>query len=203
MPRGRPRAYDPAAAQAALAAEFRHQGFAAASLDDLSRATGLARPSLYAGFGDKQAMYLRSLADLDRFVASALPPLLERQADVVDAVAALFDAATCLYLTGRDGPEGCLALCTAPAEAATDPAIRHALAKVIATIDSLLADRLARAVQDGQLAAGTDVDALGAALAAIQHSLAVRARAGADRASLDRLTGAALDLLRRAVSSPA
>jgi len=31
------------------------------SLDDISAATGMNRPSLYAAFGDKQAIYLKAI----------------------------------------------------------------------------------------------------------------------------------------------
>lgn len=41
---------------------FWAQGFERTSLDDLCAATGLNRSSLYAAFGDKRALYLRSLA---------------------------------------------------------------------------------------------------------------------------------------------
>ena len=41
---------------------FWQDGFAATSLDDLSAATGLNRPSLYGAFGDKRALYLRPIA---------------------------------------------------------------------------------------------------------------------------------------------
>jgi AcrR family transcriptional regulator len=57
-PRGRPRAYDPDVALAQAMDTFWHAGYAGTSLDDLSAATGMNRPSLYAAFGDKRALYL-------------------------------------------------------------------------------------------------------------------------------------------------
>ena len=41
---------------------FWTRGFEHSSLDDLCAATGLNRSSLYAAFGDKRALYLKSLA---------------------------------------------------------------------------------------------------------------------------------------------
>ena len=41
---------------------FWNDGFAATSLDDVSAATGLNRPSLYGAFGDKRALYSRPMA---------------------------------------------------------------------------------------------------------------------------------------------
>ena len=42
---------------------FWKDGFAATSLDDVSAATGLNRPSLYGAFGDKRALYLQAYAN--------------------------------------------------------------------------------------------------------------------------------------------
>src|SRR5882724_6695271 len=80
--RGRPRAYDPVEAIARAAAVFWKAGYAGTSLDDLSEATGMNRPSLYAAFGDKRDLYLKTLAyyrDEGRVLARAAladdPPL--------------------------------------------------------------------------------------------------------------------------------
>ena len=59
--RGRPRAYDPQAALARAAETFWKAGYAGTSLDDLVAATGMNRPSLYAAFGDKRDLYLKTL----------------------------------------------------------------------------------------------------------------------------------------------
>src|SRR5881392_1944302 len=59
--RGRPRAYDPQVALARAAEVFWKAGYAGTSLDDLAAATGMNRPSLYAAFGDKRDLYLKTL----------------------------------------------------------------------------------------------------------------------------------------------
>lgn len=59
--RGRPRQYDPERALANAAQVFWKHGYAATSLDDLVAATGMSRPSLYAAFGDKRDLYLKTL----------------------------------------------------------------------------------------------------------------------------------------------
>src|SRR5579884_3924479 len=58
--RGRPRAYQPDVALGRALELFRKGGFAATSLDDLSAATGMNRPSLYGAFGDKRELYIKS-----------------------------------------------------------------------------------------------------------------------------------------------
>src|SRR3954453_9055908 len=60
--RGRPRDYQPEVALGKALDLFRKDGFAATSLDDLSAATGMNRPSLYGAFGDKRERYIKAFA---------------------------------------------------------------------------------------------------------------------------------------------
>ena len=57
----RPREFDPEQVMEQATRVFWARGFEHTSLDDLCEATGLNRSSLYAAFGDKRAIYLRSL----------------------------------------------------------------------------------------------------------------------------------------------
>jgi len=124
--RGRPRQYDPELALAKAAAAFWKHGYAATSLDDLAAATGMNRPSLYAAFGDKRDLYLKTLEyyreesrALAREVLADNPPLrvfLKR----------FYDKALELYLA--DGPRGCYSIGTAATVAAVDDKVRDFLA---------------------------------------------------------------------------
>lgn len=58
----RPREFDPDEVLERATQVFWNRGFEHSSLDELCEATGLARSSLYAAFGDKRALYLRALA---------------------------------------------------------------------------------------------------------------------------------------------
>jgi AcrR family transcriptional regulator len=60
--RGRPKKYDPQTALQAAGGVFWAQGFSGTSLDDLSAAMGMNRPSIYRAFGDKEAVYRLALA---------------------------------------------------------------------------------------------------------------------------------------------
>src|SRR5580700_3038669 len=115
--RGRPRAYDPDEALARAVDAFWDAGFAATSLDDLSQATGMNRPSLYGAFGDKQALYRRAL---DLYIARTRAALAEAfGADVplCSALRRVFDAAISIYLSGENGARGCFIISTAVAQA--------------------------------------------------------------------------------------
>src|SRR5271166_6368421 len=78
--RGRPRAYQPDVALARALDLFRKGGFAATSLDDLSAATGMNRPSLYGAFGDKRELYIQAYRRYREHVREAFTPLFAETA---------------------------------------------------------------------------------------------------------------------------
>ena len=59
---GRPREFDEDEALAKIMDVFWEKGFEGTSMSDLETATGLRKGSLYAAFGDKRAMYRKSVA---------------------------------------------------------------------------------------------------------------------------------------------
>lgn len=91
--RGRPPAYDRATALGAITGTFWEQGYAATSLDDLAAATAMNRPSLYAAFGGKEAMYLTALEGYGTLAEAQLAAVLESEAEIGAAITALFGAA--------------------------------------------------------------------------------------------------------------
>ena len=59
---GRPRAFSESDFVASASAVFARRGFAATSVDDLVRATGVGRASLYGAFGSKDGLFQRCLS---------------------------------------------------------------------------------------------------------------------------------------------
>src|SRR4051794_40952815 len=103
--RGRPRAYDPGEALARAAATFWKAGYAGTSLDDRVGAPGMTRPSLYAAFGDKREIYLKTLdyyMEESRALARAA---LEDDPPLRVFLKRFYDKALDLYF--GDGPRGC------------------------------------------------------------------------------------------------
>jgi AcrR family transcriptional regulator len=194
-PRGRPRSFDEAEALAALTRTFWVHGFAAASLDELAASAGINRPSLYATFGDKRAMYLRAVAEVTSRLEAAMERSLSPERPLADALAAFYAESIEQYSSGEPGPRGCFVVCTAPSAAVDEPEIKRALAGVLRTIDRGFEKPIAAARDRGELPPHADPRMLAMLAASALHSLAIRARAGESRARLVELSRAAVELI--------
>ncbi|WP_216824980.1 TetR/AcrR family transcriptional regulator [Agarilytica rhodophyticola] len=85
---GRPRQFDPDKALRDAMHVFWEKGYDGASMGDLTRAMGINRPSLYAAFGDKYALYLKSI---DCYISdNACAPLVafDAEKNITEAVRA-------------------------------------------------------------------------------------------------------------------
>jgi AcrR family transcriptional regulator len=191
--RGRPRAYDPERALESAANSFWKNGYAATSLDDLVAATGMNRPSLYAAFGDKRSIYLKTL---ERYRDESRAMTLQQLADDPPLRVFLqrfYEAALDVYQAGAEGARGCYSISTAGTQATLDPAVRTFLAQSIAGTDAFLSAQVRKAQERGEIAGNSDPDALAQLATATLHTLAVRSRAGFSRAHLAALAAAAID----------
>jgi AcrR family transcriptional regulator len=194
-PRGRPRAYDPDEALAHARDTFWRNGYTGTSLDDLSEATGMNRPSLYGAFGDKHALYLQTM---DRYIEAgraAMESALDGALPLRDALLRVFDGALSWYLPAHDAARGCLLIGTAAVEAVNDEAVRERLAAGLRVFDKAFERRLRVAVAQGELPAHANAPMLARLASALLHSMALRARAGDSRASLRAMAAAGVALI--------
>lgn len=197
--RGRPRAFEPDAALALAMDLFWKEGFAATSLDALSAATGLSRPSLYGAFGDKRALYLQAYRRYRERVRATFAPMLDGPAPLRIKLRQILSAALDLYLTGEDGPRGCFTVLTASSDAIADPEVQPVVAKALAGMDGAFERMFERAREAGDFPPGADSKRLARMTSATLHSLSVRARAQIPRAEIEPL----IDDLVEAVCGPA
>jgi len=189
-PRGRPRAYDPEQALERAMHTFWKRGYCGTTLDDLSAAMHMNRPSLYAGFGDKHQLYLKAMqrfqAQARKHFAEALAPRVN-DCSFADVIARYLYAAIDLY-TGKE-TTGCAVIATATAHALTEPDIGQVLDTVLQEMDSQLCQCLQSAMECGALPRDADIEALTFLLASTTHSIGIRARAGFTRQRLERMAG--------------
>jgi len=192
--RGRPIGFDRTQALDAALTTFWLRGYSGASLDHLTTAMDINKPSLYAAFGNKEQLYDTAI---DHYVASIgatyLAPLA---APAIRAALDGFFEAMIEGVSGKYGPRGCIIACTLPAEAGASTTSQAKLAAVLALLDAAFVARIAAAQKAGEIAKRRDPRVVGQMITSGMLAISIRARAGASRRSLaaiaDELVAAAL-----------
>jgi AcrR family transcriptional regulator len=193
--RGRPRAYDPDTAIAKAAEVFWKAGYAGTSLDDLVAATGMNRPSLYAAFGDKRDLYLKTLEHYRDDYRGKARAMLADDPPLRVFLTRFYGFALDLYLAGESGPRGCYSIGTAATQAAVDPDVRKFLASSTRGTDDFLRGLIEKAIARAELSPTADAAALAYLATATMHTLAIRTRAGHSRKELEAVVNAMIELI--------
>ncbi len=192
--RGRPRAYQPDVALGKALDLFRKGGFAATSLDDLSTATGMNRPSLYGAFGDKRELYIKSYQRYRDDARAAMIEIFRDEMPVRKRLQRIYAIALDIYLEG-ESPRGCFTVMTAASEAVADPGIRAMVLEGFVELDRAFASCFRMAKEKGEIAATADPLVLAQLASATLHTVAIRARAGVPRKELEAIVKGALDVM--------
>jgi AcrR family transcriptional regulator len=174
---------------------FWDDGFSGTSLDDLSARTGMNRPSLYAAFGDKQALYLKTLDSYRALRRTQLAAALGARRPLGEALRALYYRMIDIFLEGGRGARGCYLVGTAVTEAVGNAQVRGMLAGNLREIDEVFRAAFSAAQEHGELGPQADPKALAMIASAVAHTLALRARAGQPRAILKAVADGAVELL--------
>lgn len=193
--RGRPRAYQPEIALGKALDLFRKGGFAATSLDDLSAATGMNRPSLYGAFGDKRELYIKSYQRYREDARAAMIDIFRDEAPLRQRLQRIYAVALDIYLSGESGPRGCFTVMTAASEAVSDPEIRAMVLEGLVELDKAFAACFRLAKQKGELPESADPAVLAQLASATVHTIAIRARAQVPRGELEAIVNGAIDVM--------
>jgi AcrR family transcriptional regulator len=188
--KGRPREFDPDAALAAALRVFWSKGYEGASLSELTEAMGITRPSLYASFGNKEALFKKALDLYERekldYIGKALKEPTARQ-----VAEHLLRSALEMQMSSYD-PKGCLGVINAVACGDEAESIRAEVILRGRLAKDLIVQRFERAKAEGDLPAHADAVGLTSYVTAIMQGLAVQAGAGASCRDLTALIDTSL-----------
>ncbi len=191
-PRGRPRSFDETQAVEKAIQVFWSKGYDGVTIDDLVAGMGVGRPSLYAVFGDKRAIFLRVLrAYAERKGASAARALLSPQG-LRDSVAA-FLRYNVERATEKGSARGCLLECVAPL--VNDSEVRRFLQSTVAGGVALVERRFRDGIRAGDIPPDFPVAERAIQVTDIARGLTMRARMGAPRKTLLKEAEEAADLV--------
>ncbi len=174
----RPRTFVEADVIAAARDEFWARGYAATSVDDLTRATGLGKGSLYGAFGDKHGLFLRAFDD---YLAEQLDIIRKQLRDPHRA--ALDRLTRHIRARARDiaadeGRRGCLMAKSAAELGSVDPDVSERTERTLAVWHQELADTIKAAQREGSIDRDANPQALAANLLAVLRGLEALSKGG-------------------------
>ena len=187
--RGRPREFDTELALGAALRVFWAKGYEGASLSDLTDEMGITRPSLYAAFGNKEALFRQALDLYERdkltYIGDAIEAPTAR--DVAERLLmGSVDAAT----TGDC--KGCMGVIASVACQSVEPSIRDDVNARAESSRRAIIARMQQAIDAGEFRVATEAEAITRYLLAIMQGISVQAQWGASRDELLQVADSAL-----------
>jgi AcrR family transcriptional regulator len=188
---GRPRCFDIEEALDAAMQVFWKKGYEGTSLSDLTAAMDIERPSLYATFGNKEALFRKVLDRYAKTFAGFVPDALNEPTARAVIERMLMGAADAL--TDPHNQPGCLIVQCAVSGGDDSESIRQEINRRRLLAETQLRKRLERAKSEGDLPPDSNSADLARYAFTVTHGIAVQAKAGATRTQLRRVAQTALN----------
>jgi TetR/AcrR family transcriptional repressor of nem operon len=185
----RPREFDEEAVLRKAMETFWTRGFEGTSISDLTATMGLSRSSLYASFGDKDAVFARAVEAYMREISAERVRILRNAASVRDGVRAFFEHHIRVATDPRT-PAGCLVVNTALEIDALAGETAEKVTSRSKIVDQAMRELLEREIGDRERARG-----LALMLVAASYGIHVMARMHRDRRTLQSIADAAFAAL--------
>lgn len=171
----------------AVERKFRRTGYAGTSVDDIAKAGGLGRGSLYAAFGDKSTLYLETLsAYCDRNEAGWAAVLEGPDETALERLRAYLVKSARVVHDDPDGL-GCMVTGFVVEGVDHDPQADARVRQALARIGGSLVECVQAAQRHGDLDPEVDAAEISQLLMAVNRGMEVMARAGLDAAALERV----------------
>jgi len=179
---GRPREFDLDQAVEKAMRVFWARGYEGASMNELTEAMGISKPSLYAAFGDKRGLFAAALERYNKGPRGFGPKAMELPTAKA-AVTALLNGVVDVS-TRSQGPRGCLQTHGALVCSSESEEIKELIANNRKAGEARLRARLLKAQEAGELSPKTDIVRLTKYIATVANGITVQGASGASRKEL-------------------
>lgn len=191
----RTKAFDPSTALSRAVELFCSKGYSDTSMDDIVRATGVSRYGIYGTFGNKRELFEEALEKYaDSMGKQSYLRLLEPDASLRHIRAIFDERIEAMCESGEN--RGCMICHTALELAPHDEEIKGVLQKFLKRMSKAFSVGLESAREKGEVRTDLDVKAAGEFLTGAIFGLAILARSGFPRATLEAFVDNTMASLR-------
>lgn len=189
--RGRPRILDRDTGLEVAARLFWQHGYEGTSIAELTRAMGITPPSLYATFGSKEELYRQALDHNIKQESKLRSEALQGEMSAYDALSFyLYDVAQ--GVSDPSKPRGCIISTAVLQHAEENESVAREVAARRDMSIQCIKKRFDRAIDEEELPAGTDTEALARFYSAVVQGMSAQACDGACTETLKRMVDIAL-----------
>ena len=198
---GRPRGFDEDAALEAAMRVFWEKSYEGATIADLTGAMGISRSSMYAAFGNKEAVFHQVMERYRKGRMSYIRQALA-QSSLREVLARLVHG-TAEFLASPANPRGCLSIQGALACGTDAEPVKQEIIGWRKSGEAALKKRLQQAHSEGELPAEIQPADFARYLSSVMAGLGVQAANGSTRAELRRVAEIALRCIETGLSCSA
>lgn len=196
---GRPRSFDKEEALKKAMYVFWEKGYEGTTMADLIESIGMKAPSIYAAFGNKDAVFREVVQAYLPIVVNGQLNLLNSSPEIYDAVEATLNACVNLY-TGKDNPPSCLVMTAAINTAPEHEEHIGALRVLREKYKEAWQKRFEQAKLEKQLADDINPSELAEYFTTLIQGMTIKAKDGATEEELSSTSKLALKTLRQFVN---
>lgn len=189
--RGRPKHFDREEALQAAMHVFWARGYEGASIQDLTAAMGINKPSLYSTFGCKEELFREAVSLYDKLEGAIVSGSLDAATSARSAIEDMLRANAKSY-TSPEKPRGCMIVLASLLGAPDNQDVRTFLTENRLSGEQALRQRLERGLSDGDLVSDANIDQLAAFYTTVLEGLSIQARDGASSNKLSIIIDAAM-----------
>lgn len=154
---------------------FWRQGYQSTSLDDLTDAMGITRPTLYAAFVGKEQLFLQAIDRYRQRFSARMGAALDEDLDTKSAIALMLQRAVEVF-TDSSLPRGCLIVNSTLECCGRSDLLERKLAECHALTEAAIYERLRQGQLQGEVAAEVDIRSLAQFYNAAIQGMAVLAK---------------------------
>ena len=174
---------------------FWAKGYEATSIQDLVDAMGIQRGSLYATFGGKQPLFLKSLKRYSVTIVSKLLEILESKSSAVESIE-LFFSQLVEHLLIAGELRSCLVTNSAIERGLRDEETKQLVLQLLNALEDGFHNTLLRAKMNGELTTELDLKVVANYLTSSMQGLLVIGKVCSERSVLEGINQVTLSVLK-------
>lgn len=192
----RPREFDTDKALRSAMRVFWEQGYHATSIQDLMKATGVQKQSLYGAFGDKRSLFLKCLSLYTKQTLSEVHKMLKEGDSALEGIERVLRFAS-QSTDSKECPPGCLMANTALELGLDDPGVAEEVRIMFREFEKMLGAAVRKAQAQGEVGKNLDSAAIGQNLANTINGIRILEKTGASKQQVQAVVETALVVIRR------